>query len=474
MEYEIISGMTLQSIMEMISLPHFVMHGLMLLFIVFLLTKRPFRPTRQNDALSKNEEDELIKEWKPIPLAPQMTRMQLRNQSNLVITHSTDTRVTVNGQENVINLARSNYLGLVADKKVNEIAEETIRKYGVGSCGPRGFYGSIDVHLQLEKRIAKFMNMQEAILYSSGYATVSSAIPSFAKMGDIIIADKAISQPLQVGITLSRSRVHYFKHNDIADLTRILDQTMHKGEKGKIARKFLVIEGVYYNTGDIAMLPQIMALKDKYKFRIIMDESHSIGVLGKTGRGITEHYGIDANEVEVITANLSNAFSSGGGFCCGTSAVIFHQRLNGVGYVFSASLPPFLSTAAEAAIDILDENPKRLEALAKNAQTLYTALSDVSGVQVSSSPLSPILHLRLQSKDSRDEIEDTLESIVTQALERGLLLTRAKYVETEKFLPEPSIRICVNSALTEQDMSSIITTIKDILSSTLTTSNKKH
>ncbi|GAM22010.1 hypothetical protein SAMD00019534_051850 [Acytostelium subglobosum LB1] len=445
----------------------------MLLFIVYLLTKRPFKP-RHTDALSKAEEEELLREWRPIPLAPKLTPMMIRNsKNNITITEASNaTHVTVNGQENVLNLARSNYLGFIGNSEIQADAEKTIRKYGVGACGPRGFYGTIDVHLDLEKRLGEFLKYPcPAILYSSGYATVSTTIPSFSKIGDIIIADKCISQPIQVGLALSRSRLHYFNHNDIKDLTRVLEQTQTHGEKGKITRKFVVLEGIYYNTGDLCILPQIMALKDKYKFRIIIDESHSIGVLGKTGRGITEHFGINQNDIEITTASLANSFSSGGGFCVGDEKVVTHQRLNCVGYVFSASLPPFLATSATKAIDLLERDPALLTKLSNNIEFIFKQLQDINGLQLFGSPLSPVLHLRVQATHStgnRDQDEDLLEQIVVESLNKGLLITRAKYVDTEKFLPEPSIRLCVNAALTQDHMRFAASTIKEVASKVFT------
>ncbi|KYQ89490.1 serine C-palmitoyltransferase subunit [Tieghemostelium lacteum] len=444
--------------------PNLVIHGMMLVLIVFLLTKRPFKP-RHSDKLSKKEEEELIAEWKPITLAPKMSNYQkLNEEDDIVITGSTTTTSTIEGHDKpLINLARSNYLGFIGNKEIAQVAEQTVRKYGVGSCGPRGFYGTIDVHLQLEKKTAQFMKAPEAVLYSSGYATVSSAIPSFAKIGDIIIADRGINQTIQVGLALSRSKLFYFNHNDMADLERILKETAFHS-KDEIVRKFVIVEGLYYNYGDLSPLPQIIKLKEQYKFRIVLEESHSVGVLGSTGRGIVEHYGLNNKDVDILCASYGNAFSSGGGFCCGQKEVVYHQRLNGVAYVFSASLPPFLATSAEKAIDLLDQNPKLLDSLHQNTNQFYQGLNKIQGLKVTSLPLSPVIHLQLdQSKQSksRQENEELLEKIVREALKHDLLLTRAKYVENEKFLPPPSIRVCVNCELSKDQITKSIQIIKD-------------
>ncbi|KAM9972225.1 hypothetical protein ACTFIW_003584 [Dictyostelium discoideum] len=446
--------------------PNLFIHGLMAVFIIYLLTKRPFKP-RQNDTLTKAEEDELIREWSPIPLTPKTNPLEVLNQTELIIQESEGTHVTINNKK-YLNLARSNYLGLINNPEINKISENAIRKYGVGSCGPRGFYGTIDVHLDLEKKTASFMKTPEAVLYSSAYATISSAIPSFSKIGDIIIVDRGVSQPVQVGVSLSRSRIYYFNHNDMDDLQRVLEQTQFKGSKAKIVRKFVVIEGLYYNSGTIAPLPQILKFKEQYKFRLIMDESHSVGVLGSTGRGLTEHYNIDTNLVDILTGSYGNSFSSGGGFCCGSPEVVYHQRLNGVGYVFSASLPPFLACSSTKAIEMLEENPKMLEMLHSNIGELYQGLNKSGALngllEITSLPISPVIHLSLldskSNKSNRINDELLLQKIVDKAMDHGLLLTRAKYVSAEKFIPKPSIRISVSSNLSSDQIKESIEIIK--------------
>jgi len=300
----------------------------------------------------------------------------------------------------------------------------------------------------------------EAILYSSGFATVSSAIPCFSKPGDLLIVDEGVSHPVQVGVTLSRSRVHYFKHNDVADLERILAETMPK-EGEKIVRKFVVLEGLYYNYGDIVPLPEVLKLKEKYFFRVVLDESHSIGVLGNTGRGVTEHFGVDPKQIELLTGSLSNAISSGGGFCVADKTLVYHQRLNGSGYVFSASLPPYLSACSMAVFDMLESDPSLIANLHKNTQRLYNELKRIKGLQITSSPQSPTIHLQLErSTGDREKDEDLLEQIVDGALQKGVLLTRAKYIEKEKFLPPPSIRICVSSAFSDDDIAHSVSAIQ--------------
>jgi len=254
---------------------------------------------------------------------------------------------------------------------------------------------------------------------------------------------------------LSRSTVHYFNHNDMKDLERVLIETMPK-HPSKLVRKFLVVEGLYYNYGDICPLREIMALKEKYKFRLFLDESSSIGTLGDTGRGITELLGVNRKDIEAITGALGNAFGAGGGFCIGDKMSIYHQRLNGSGYVFSASLPPFISACAEAAIDMLEENPKLLKTLASLVQRFHTRWNSAprgadSGLTITSQLLSPVIIMQLTPAlrtGSRDDEEDILEKICDHVLEHSnIFITRAKYTDDEQFMPPPAIRICLNTAM---------------------------
>lgn len=431
--------------------------------VLFVVFKKFGRRGKALKKYTPEQEAEIIAKWKPLPLRTQLTSSQLRNEKELIITKSSTTRVTLNGVDDIIHAGRANYLGMSGNAEVNKIAEETMRTYGVGSCGPRGFYGTIDVHLDLEKKISTFMNTDDAILYSSGFATVSSAIPAFSKRGDLIICDESVSYPISAGIILSRSNVRYFKHNDVKDLERILQETMPKSKK-ELVRKFVVIEALYYNYGDIAPLKEIMALKNKYFFRIIMDETHSIGVLGKTGRGLCEHTGVKQKDIDILTGSLSYAFGGAGGYCVGSRHVVYHQRLNGAGYCFSASMPPYLTVSAHKAMEMLErDHEKLLPTLRKKIATLHSGLKQIPGLKVEGDLLSPVIHVRLaKSLGTRDDDEDILEAIVDYAIKRHkVFLTRAKYVDTERNTPPPSIRVCVNAAFDESELLAIISAIRD-------------
>jgi serine palmitoyltransferase len=183
------------------------------------------------------------------------------------------------------------------------------------------------VHLDLEAKIAQFMGTPDSILYSYGLATVSSVIPAFCKRGDLILADEGVNWGIQNGLFLSRSTVRYFKHNDMASLEALLEDVRQEDRRKKkvLNRRFIVVEAIYQNSGEMVPLDTIVRLKEKYLFRVLVDESNSIGVLGKTGRGLSEHFNIPVEKIDIITSAMGHSLASVGGFCTGSAKVVDHQ-----------------------------------------------------------------------------------------------------------------------------------------------------
>ncbi|XP_041356740.1 serine palmitoyltransferase 1-like isoform X2 [Gigantopelta aegis] len=319
-----------------------------------------------------------------------------------------------------------------------------------------------DVHLEFENQLAKFMNTEESILYSYGFSTIASAIPAYAKRGDIVFCDEGACFSVQKGVVASRSTIIYFKHNDMDDLERVLKIQAEKDKKNpkkaKVTRKFIVVEGLSMNYGDIVPLPRLVELKWKYKVRIFVEESLSFAVLGKTGRGVTEHFGISIDEVDLVAANLENSIAACGGFGCGKKYVIDHQRLSGLGYCFSASLPPMLASAAAQALSIIENNPNMLAKLRENCELMHEGLSKIENIQVVGEPISPIKHLRLtEPTDTRDIDMRTLQMVVDETMSEGVAVTLARYLDNEEhLLPQPSIRISVNSKLSREDIDRVV------------------
>ena len=451
---------------------HLVLEGALLLIILYFMAQRSSKPKGQKSRhvrLTEQEIDELCEEWEPEPLSGTVTAFQKEwlKSVPVVSSHGSKT-VRVNGKHGVLNFCTTNFLGLADDPRIQQAGEKTIGKYGVGSCGPRGFYGTIDVHLELEEKIANFMKTEESILYSYDAATVPSIIPAFANARDIIVLDDGCCNAIRSGCTLSRAKVVTFPHNDLRKLEETLKHIIKEEKKldKPLNRRFIVVEGIYQNTGEVAPLKEIVEIKNKYKFRLLVDESISFGVLGDTGRGAIEHFGVEPSDVEIIAASLGNSTASIGGFCAGSREIVDHQRLSGLGYCFSASLPPYLASTSMAALDIIEmEGTHRMKKLQENAKYFRQSLDSSKAFYVaggSASLISPLIHVRLHSsstdKTTWDDEELALQRIVNHCLDRShVLMTVAKYSKIDStFRPAPSIKVTVTTEHSKGDIDQAI------------------
>ncbi|KNC47201.1 uncharacterized protein AMSG_11779 [Thecamonas trahens ATCC 50062] len=461
---------------------HVAVEAALALWVVYLMLGSSFRPSSKPTKLSRTEIDELVEEWTPEPLVPVLDDRQKAMEMGPVIdrVEPGGVHVTIEGKDGVLNLGSGNYLGLSGNRDCIQAALLTLKEYGCGSCGPRGFYGSVNPHVHLEEAFARWLGVEESILYSYGFSTIASAIPAFAKRGDVIVADKAVSFPVQTGLRLSRSKILWYEHNDMDDLERVLSEYVAAADErgGKLNRRFVVTEGVFANTGTICDLPRIVELKNKFRFRLVVEESHSLGVLGASGKGVTEHFGVDIDELLFLTASLSNSFAAVGGICAGSSVVVDHQRLSGSGYCFSASAPPMLSSAANTALDLVADSPAPfLDALADRVSVLHSSrLRSLPGTVALGSHRVPFLHLVLDvpdsataSDDGRNAQEDVWSAVAAAALDAGILIaaTRFNYSE-EYFTPQPALTISVSAAMDVDDLAAALATIADIVTNALT------
>ncbi|KAI9101035.1 pyridoxal phosphate-dependent transferase [Phlyctochytrium arcticum] len=459
----------------------------LIIFMIWYFGGKKHKPGQTEIKLTEKEIEELIEEWEPESLVPRVTDEQRAELDKApVIVGPAGAKVKLIDGKERLNFASLNFLGAMNLESTKEKAIEALRKYGVGTCGPCGFYGTIDVHIDLEREIARFMGTEGAIVYSQGFSTIASVIPAFAKRGDIVVADAGVSFAVQKGLQISRSTVKYFKHNDMADLERVLQdvQREHIQKKRPLTRRFIVVEGLYANHGDICPLPQLLELTAKYKFRLMVEESFSLGVLGPNGNGVCGHFGVEGSRVDIIAATFSNALGAAGGFCCGTKEVIEHQRLGGQGYVYSASLPAMLAVSATEGIKYVESHPEVLTRLRENIAVFRsTLLKNVQRLQLSpedtqaaiapaeggesrvaeAAAVSPVIHLQLKDRlsfRSRAEEEQALQEVVDEASRNGVLLTRAKYVlEQELFSPLPTIRIAITAAHTRKEVERAATVV---------------
>lgn len=437
------------------------LESLLAIFTIRYLVSKRHRPDVKPLELTEKEINELIEEWEPQSLVPQEIPIdyhpvpEISGPAGLFVT-------LVGRTDSVINASSFNFLGLLNLERIKDASIGALRKYGVGSCGPPGFYGTLDIHLDLEAKISKFLRTESAILYSQAFSAVSSVIPAFSKRGDIIICDDGIHFPLQKGVQISRSNVYYFKHNDMKDLERVFNHVHNLYLKKPLTRRFVVVEGLSMNHGDICPLPQVVELKERFKYRLIVDETLSIGTLGKRGAGLCDHYDISPERVDIIIGSLGHAFASTGGFCAGSLPMVDHQRLSSQAYCFSASLPAPLATAGLEGIIELEKHPEWIDKLKQNTALLWKLLTKNHTLQdhliiKGSEKISPVIHLYLRDKSSNASAERMyLQKIVDKALNQGLWITCFKYVsEQEKFPLRPSIRLCISAGFTTDDINAI-------------------
>ncbi|XP_068900669.1 serine palmitoyltransferase 1-like isoform X2 [Tenebrio molitor] len=272
-----------------------------------------------------------------------------------------------------IDLAKVNYLNLLNNDEIKKICEDTIREYGVGTCGPPAFYGTTDVHFELHERLAKFL--------------------PFCRKRDVVFVDERANLAIEQGLDIALSKVVKFTHNDPEDFKAKVQEVIAK-EKKK-TRKFLVVEGISWRTGKLCPLPEFIAVAEEFKIRVFLEESHSLGVFGATGRGLTEYYNIDPKRIDMIFGTFEGAIGSIGGFSAGSYIAIEHHRMFGSAYMYSASLPTYLVKAVLKSIELLGDAPRKFSGLAK---TFYHFLEKECRFKVESHPEAPFKLIRIKPK----------------------------------------------------------------------------
>lgn len=268
-----------------------------------------------------------------------------------------DTEVIISGKK-VLMFGSNVYLGLTNHPKVKEAAIDAIKKYGTGCAGSRFLNGTLDLHIQLEKRLAEFVGKEEAIIYSTGFQVNLGVVSCLTGREDYILWDELDHASIIEGHRLSYSTKLKYKHNDMESL----EKQLQKCEPDKI--KLIVTDGVFSMEGDVAKLPEIIALAKKYNASVMVDEAHGIGVLGKQGRGTCDHFGV-TEDVDLIMGTFSKSFASIGGFIASDKETINYLRHNSRSYIFSASNTPAATAAAGAALDIMLSEPERIDHLWK-------------------------------------------------------------------------------------------------------------
>ena len=266
------------------------------------------------------------------------------------------TEMEMDGQR-VLMFGSNAYTGLTNDERVIEAGVKAIRQYGSGCAGSRFLNGTLDMHVQLEKELAAFVGKDESLCFSTGFTVNSGVIPQLLTRNDFIICDDRDHASIVDGRRLSFAKALHYKHNDMKDLERCLRRCPRN------TVKLIVVDGVFSMEGDLAKLPQIIALKHKYPNTIVMvDEAHGLGVFGRQGRGVCDHFGL-TDEVDLIMGTFSKSLASIGGFIAADKVIINYLRHTSRTYIFSASATPAATASALEALHIIQQEPERIAAL---------------------------------------------------------------------------------------------------------------
>ncbi len=265
--------------------------------------------------------------------------------------------------KHVIMAGSNNYLGLTGHPHVKEAAIKAIEKYGTGCSGSRYLTGTLDLHIELEKRLAKFFNKEAVLLFSTGYQTAQGIIPTLVQRNDFVISDKDNHACIVAGTLMTKGAMGglaRYKHNDMDDLEKVISKLPE--EAGKI----IVTDGVFSTGGEIVDLPHLQSIAKKYGARILVDDAHAVGVIGKGGRGTASEFNLE-NEIDLTMGTFSKTFASLGGFVAGSERVINFLKHFSSALIFSASPTPASVASALAALDVLEAEPERVTKLVENA-----------------------------------------------------------------------------------------------------------
>jgi 8-amino-7-oxononanoate synthase len=300
-----------------------------------------------------------------------------------------DTEVQISGRK-VLMFGSNAYLGLLNHPKVKEAAIDAIRKYGSGCAGSRHLNGTLDMHIELEKRLAGFVGKEDAMMYSTGFQVNLGVVSCLTGREDYIIWDELDHASIIEGHRLSYSTKLKYKHNDMDSL----EKQLQKCEPERI--KLIVTDGVFSMEGDVANLPAIVALGKKYNASVMVDEAHGIGILGRQGRGTCDHFGV-TGDVDLIMGTFSKSLASIGGFIASNKATINFLRHHSRPYIFSASNTPSATAAVNAALDIMQSEPERIDRLWELTNYALAGFRDM-GCEIGNTS-TPIIPLFIRDND---------------------------------------------------------------------------
>jgi len=315
-------------------------------------------------------------------MARQLMAKDLYNYFRVIESAQTNT-VRYQGRE-VIMLGSNNYLGLTNHPQVKEAAQAAITKYGTGCAGSRFLNGTLDIHIELEEKLADLVGKEKALVFSTGFMVNQGTLSSLVGRNETIIVDRTDHASIIDGARLSFGNVRKFKHNDMENLELVL-------ESEKDNNKLIIVDGVFSMEGDIARLPEIVELARKYDATVMVDDAHGVGVLGDHGRGTCDHFGL-TGEIDLIMGTFSKSLASVGGFVAGDTDTIHYIQHFARALMFSASMPPASVAAVSAAVDVMREETWRHEALWRNNDLMRERLKEAGfDTGLSETPIIPAL-----------------------------------------------------------------------------------
>jgi glycine C-acetyltransferase len=286
----------------------------------------------------------------------------------------------------VVNLSSNNYLGLATHPRLVEAALKATEKWGVGSGAVRTIAGTMEIHMELEERIARFKNVEACVVFQSGFTANAGTVAAILNKGDLIISDELNHASIIDGCRLSRAEIRIFPHKDLEGLRKVLEDTRdHPG------KKLVITDGVFSMEGDIAPLPGIVELAEKHGAIMMLDDAHSSGVLGRNGRGTVDHFGLYGH-VDIQVGTLSKAIGVLGGYVCGSKSLIEYLYHKARPFLFSTSHPPAVAASCLAAFDLLEQEPALIDRLWENTRFFKAGLARLGfNTGESQSPITPII-----------------------------------------------------------------------------------
>ncbi|MEQ8577992.1 MAG: aminotransferase class I/II-fold pyridoxal phosphate-dependent enzyme [Balneola sp.] len=335
------------------------------------------------------------------------------------------TIVEIEGHE-VIMAGSNNYLGLTNDIRTIEAAQQALTKYGTGCTGSRYLNGTLDIHLELEEKLAAFMGKENCVLFSTGYQTNEGTIQTIAQRNDIIFSDRDNHACIVVGTLCSNAKTMRYQHNDMGQLRKLLEKADPN------AGKIIITDGVFSMSGTLAKVPELVKLAKEFNARLYLDDAHAVGVIGEGGRGSASVFGL-TDEVDLISGTFSKSFASLGGFIVGNKQVIEYIRHTSPAHIFSASMPPANVATVLKALEILQEEPWRIERLEEISIYMRTELKNLGfNVWSSESPIVPVVIGDMMDcfKFWKDLFEEGVyaNAVVPPAVPKGQSLLRTSYM----------------------------------------------